>query len=101
METRISKAESNQNNGLIDYYEGKLKKLMLLRKQTNDYLRKQNTKIQETVTSDDMFVEYHYYIKTEEGGIKEGRSRYWKEALKLYMMKDCEKGRSLAYLNIS
>ncbi|MED2945501.1 hypothetical protein P4284_09645 [Bacillus swezeyi] len=85
METRTAKAESDQNSGLVDYYEGKLKILFGLRKQINDYLRKENTKIQEVLIRDDMFVEYPYYIRTKEGGIKEGEARYWKAALKLHM----------------
>ncbi|TWJ78607.1 hypothetical protein CHCC20488_4092 [Bacillus paralicheniformis] len=45
-------------------------------------MRKQNTKI-----SDDMFVEYHYNVKIEEGRI----SWYWRAALKLYMKRMLER----------
>ncbi|MGG1488788.1 hypothetical protein ACTXHK_02550 [Bacillus licheniformis] len=90
METRISKAESIENKKIIGYYENKLKKLLSMRKHINSYLKNENTKIQEVVICDDMFVEYPYYIKTEEGGIKEGNSRYWKAALKLHMKRMLE-----------
>ena len=81
----MKKAESDKSKELIEYYEDKLNKLFSIRKQLNNYLRKENTKIQEVVVCDDMFVEYPYYIRTEEGGIKEGAERYWKAALKLHM----------------
>lgn len=85
MDTKLTKAESNKEPELVEYYEGKLKKLFSIRKELNDYLKKENTKIQEFVVCDDMFVEYPYYIRTKEGGIKEGEARYWKAALKLHM----------------
>ncbi|MDI3412495.1 hypothetical protein QKW52_28905 [Bacillus sonorensis] len=68
----MKKAESDKSKELIEYYEDKLNKLFSIRKQLNNYLRKENTKIQEVVVCDDMFEEYPYYIRTEEGGIKEG-----------------------------
>ncbi|KAA6452739.1 hypothetical protein [Bacillus swezeyi] len=91
METRIAKAESNQNSGLVDYYEGKLKKLLSMRKHINSFLKDEKTKIHEVVICDDMFVEYPYYIKTKEGGIKEGSSRYWRAALKLHIKRKLER----------
>lgn len=90
METRVNKAELIKNKKLIGYYESKLKKLLSMRKRINSYLKNENTKIQEVVICDDMFVEYPYYIRTEEGGIKEGTSRYWKAALKLHMKRMLE-----------
>ncbi|MED1741413.1 hypothetical protein P4U97_18235 [Bacillus swezeyi] len=90
MEARIVKAESDQNSELMGYFENKLKKLLSMRKNINSYLKNENTKIHEVVICDDMFVEYPYYIKTKEGGIKEGISRYWKAALKLHMKRKLE-----------
>ncbi|NPC92888.1 hypothetical protein HOO54_11785 [Bacillus sp. WMMC1349] len=90
LETKMGKDDSSQNMQLINDFEEKLKKLFLLRKQLNDYLRKEHVKIQDVVVCDDMFVEYPYYIKTEEGGIKQGISRYWKAALKLHMKRKLE-----------
>ncbi|MDA7027888.1 hypothetical protein PJ311_15030 [Bacillus sp. CLL-7-23] len=90
LETRIDKNDSSQNMKLANDYKEKLKKLFLLRKQLSDYLRKEHVKIQEVVVCDDMFVEYPYYIKTAEGGIKQGTSRYWKAALKLHMKRKLE-----------
>ncbi|ATH91562.1 hypothetical protein [Bacillus glycinifermentans] len=91
METKLKKAKPNKDRELIEYYEVKLKKLFSTRKQLNDYLRKENTKVQEVVVCDDMFVEYPYYIRTKEGGIKEGEARYWKAALKLHMKNKLKK----------
>ncbi|WFA07076.1 hypothetical protein [Bacillus sp. HSf4] len=92
----MKKAE-DKDKKLVEYYEDRLKKLFLTRKQLNDYLRKKNTKIQEVVICDDMFVEYPYYIKTKEGGIKEGGTRYWKAALKLHMKRVYRIGFSLIF----
>jgi len=50
-------------------------------------LRKENVKIQEVVVCDGMFVKYPYYIRSKEGGIKEGETMYWKAALKLHMIR--------------
>ena len=90
METRISKVDSIEDKKTSGYYESKLKKLLLMRKRINSYLKNEKTKIQEAVICDDLFVEYPYYIKTKEGGIKEGTSRYWKAALKLHMKRMLE-----------
>ncbi|WP_270574380.1 hypothetical protein [Bacillus glycinifermentans] len=91
METKLKKAESNKDQELVEYYETMLKKLFSIRRELNDYLRKENTKIQEVVVCDDMFVEYPYYIRTKEGGIKEGAARYWKAVLKLHMKNKLKK----------
>ncbi|MES9689890.1 hypothetical protein ABWK31_21020, partial [Bacillus sp. JJ353] len=65
IESRLKKAESNKEPELVEYYEGKLKKPFSIKKGLKDYLRKENTKIQEVVVCDDMFVEYPYYIRTK------------------------------------
>ncbi|GIN67527.1 MULTISPECIES: hypothetical protein [Bacillus] len=90
IETRMMKTESDKDQEIVEYYEGKLKKLFSIRKELNDFLRKENTKIQEVVVCDDMFVKYPYYTRTKEGGIKEGEARYWKAALKLHMKNKLE-----------
>ncbi|MEC1657244.1 hypothetical protein P9D81_20560 [Bacillus haynesii] len=85
METRIYKAEASGNKKIEEHYQLKLQELFVQRKKLNDYLRKENVKIQDVVVCDDMFVKYPYYIRSKEGGIKEGEAMYWKAALKLHM----------------
>ncbi|MGN9865378.1 hypothetical protein [Bacillus swezeyi] len=76
----MKKIESDKSTELVEYYEAKLKKLFSIRKQLKDYLKQENTKIQEVVVCDDMLVEYPYYIRTKKGG-----GKYWKAALKFYI----------------
>ncbi|MEC1261018.1 hypothetical protein P9D34_11245 [Bacillus swezeyi] len=64
----MKKIESDKSTELVEYYESNLKKLFSIRKQLKDYLKQENTKIQEVVVCDDMFVEYPYYIRTKKGG---------------------------------
>ncbi|MEC0341961.1 MULTISPECIES: hypothetical protein [Bacillus] len=85
LEGKIEKALKAQQEEQIDLYKLKLKELLTERKELNSYLRQRKTKIQEVIICDDMFVEYPYYLKTKEGGIKQGTMRYWKAALKLHM----------------
>lgn len=45
----MKKVESDKSTELVEYHEAKLKKVFSLRKQLKDYLKQENTKIQEVV----------------------------------------------------
>ena len=80
LNTRLNRANVNKDKDRIIYFENRLAQKFKERKKVNDQLRKEKVKIFSPV-SDDMFVQYDFSMKTNEGGYKQGNFRYWKSAM--------------------
>lgn len=84
---KITKAESEGNDGYKKWLEGKLRIVLDDQKRMREFLNEHGIRVTELEEVDDFMVQYKIFVRGKDGGYKEGHQLIWRAALKYRLTK--------------